>query len=116
MRKFCYACLYVFVLVACGATRNDQLLQAVTFSYGHYCPSDVRQLLEDGADVNARNAEGYTPLLNAYGIFQSLFEDDDQIEDAVELVRLLLAHGADVKACTPQGYNALDLALGQISQ
>ena len=114
MRKFCYACLYVFVLVACGATRNDQLLQAVTFSYGHYDPSDVRQLMEDGADVNARNAEGYTPLLNAYGISQSLFEDDEQIEDAVELVRLLLAHGADVKACTPKGHNALNLALGQI--
>ena len=107
-------CLYAFVLVACGATRNDQLLQAVTFSYGNYGPADVRQLLEDGADVNARNAEGYTPLLNAYGISQSLFEDDDQIEDAVESVRLLLAHGADVKACTPQGHNALDLALGQI--
>ena len=107
-------CLYVFVLVACGATRNDQLLQAVTFSYGNYGPADVRQLLEDGAEVNARNAEGLTPLLNAYGISQSLFEDDDQIEDAVESVRLLLAHGADVKACTPQGHNALDLALGQI--
>lgn len=114
MKRFCYTCLFALVLVACSATRDARLLEAVTFSYGNYGPADVRQLLEDGAEVNARNAEGLTPLLNAYGISQSLFEDDDQIEDAVESVRLLLAHGADVKACTPQGHNALDLALGQI--
>ena len=41
------------MLVACGATRNDQLLQAVTFSYGNYGPSDVRQLLAAGADVSS---------------------------------------------------------------
>lgn len=114
MKRICYICLFALVLVACSATRDARLLEAVTFSYGNYGPADVRQLLEDGADVNARNAEGYTPLLNAYGISQSLFEDDDQIEDALESVRLLLAHGADVKARTPQGHNALDLALGQI--
>ena len=53
MKRFCYTCLFALVLVACGATRNDQLLQAVTFSYGNYGPSDVRQLLAAGADVSS---------------------------------------------------------------
>ena len=47
MKRICYTCLFALVLVACSATRDARLLEAVTFSYGNYGPADVRQLLED---------------------------------------------------------------------
>ena len=101
------------LLVACGSARNAELLKAVSFEYGNWDAADVARLLDAGADVNARDAEGRTPLLNAYGVGCDLFEDDPRQEEAAESLNLLLAAGADVQARTPEGHNALDLALCQ---
>ncbi len=57
-------------------------------------------LLENGADVNARNVTGMTPL--HWAVYLG-FQDDDVIE-------LLLEAGADVNAKTKEGQTPVDLA------
>lgn len=104
-------CLCGCCVVSCGVSRDTQLQQAVTFGFGDWCSADVCRLLDEGAEVNARDEKGYTPLLNAYGIGCGMFDDEPQHEEAVASLKLLLAHGADVQVRTPQGHNALDLAL-----
>ena len=56
-------------------------------------------LLDKGMDVNARGAEGLTPLMNA------------AMRDSGEMVRWLLRHGGDPQAVTEDGYSALMLAV-----
>ena len=51
----------------------------------------VRQALEDGADVNARDANGFTPLMLAVGARQ-------ETDPNIEIARLLIYHGANVHA------------------
>ena len=51
----------------------------------------IRQALENGADVNARDADGYTPLMLAVGAKHG-------VNPNAEIVRLLIRHGADVRA------------------
>lgn len=55
----------------------------------------VRQMVENGANVNSKNESGVTPLMNASGMGNK------------EIVELLLAKGADVNAKTPGNYTAL---------
>jgi ankyrin repeat protein len=69
-------------------------------SGGHYFKdgSAFRLLLEHGADINAQNQAGRTPLHRA------------SFNGAVEVVRLLLEHGADVEVKDKYGKTALQLA------
>ena len=60
--------------------------------------SVVRLLLERGADINARDATGWTPLHQA------------SYSGAVEVVRLLLENGADVEAKVYDGRTVLQIA------
>jgi ankyrin repeat protein len=58
-----------------------------------------RRLLEAGADPDARQQVGYTPLMSA------------ALRGNEELVELLLAHGADPRIVADDGKTARDLAL-----
>jgi ankyrin repeat protein len=51
----------------------------------------VRQALENGADVNVRDSDGYTPLMLAVGAKHGTNPN-------AEITRLLIHHGTDVRA------------------
>jgi ankyrin repeat protein len=59
----------------------------------------VKQLLDEGADVNAKNKDGLTGLMHAAW------------KGHKEVVKLLLESGADVNAKDECGWTALKLAL-----
>ncbi len=61
--------------------------------------SMVRRLLDEGADPNARDDIGWTPLMRAAE------------EGFVTIARLLLDKGADANATDDEGWTAKDIAL-----
>jgi uncharacterized protein len=58
----------------------------------------VRLLIEHGADVNARQQNGFTPLQGAAG------------SGSLDIMELLLQHGADPAALDDEGRTAADVA------
>ena len=57
----------------------------------NYELDEVKQLIEEGVDVDSRDEFGGTPLMYACAVRKSEFGIDN-----VDIVRLLLDHGADV--------------------
>jgi hypothetical protein len=103
---------------------NSQLIEASNLD-------EVKLLLTKGADVNAKDSEGKTPLMNAayYGkkeIAKFLLENGANVnaryvdgctaliwaagEGEAEVLEILLKHGADVHAAERNGYTALMIA------
>lgn len=71
---------------------------------GH--PETVKLLIEKGADVNGRNAWGFTPLhLSVIGP-----RDIPPDKGHLQVTQLLMEHGADVNARDEYGRNVLKLA------
>jgi ankyrin repeat protein len=65
----------------------------------------VKYLVEEqGADVNARDYEGFTPLHHAAS------------RGDVELIRYLVDHGADVTALSRKGQTTADMANGPVQR
>ena len=83
-------CLAVSCLLA-ACDGNTPLMTEVM----HGRVDDARTMIEQGADVNARNNYGWTALSHAARIGN------------VELVRLLIAHGADVNVQDESGWTPL---------
>src|SRR5207245_9142204 len=68
-------------------------------------PTAVKFLVEElGADVNARDHNGYTPLHHA-----ASRGDND-------LIRYLISKGADVKAVSRTGQTTVDMANGPVQR
>jgi uncharacterized protein len=95
--------------IAADPSVNEQLLQAVV----NGSPERVKSLLEQGADVNAKDEYGHTVLMNATGPKSGNFDDTDVKDDGrgkpanPEVVKLLLDRGADVNAMTETGFTIL---------
>ncbi len=63
------------------------------------CRKTAKDMIDNGADVNAKFDNGYTPLLLAI-----------KKKNKLKMIRMLLNKGADIDARTDQGYTALMLA------
>ncbi len=79
---------------AVDCTGNTPLLMSLSMSMPSIDPALVKTLLEKGADVNAANTYGQTPLMHA-------------VWEGPELVSLLLQKGADPHAKDKEGKTAL---------
>lgn len=93
----CLSCAELVVDVVAPTTFNGQLINMARRND----VAVVRFLLDRGAELNARNNQGQTPLMAAAS---SEFYP-------VDVVRFLIERGADVNAATPAGVTALSLAL-----
>jgi len=71
---------------------------ALNFAATHGHTEIVQLLIAKGADVNAKDEDGFTALMNASAYRHK------------EVVQLLLANKADVNAKTRQGFTALSIA------
>ncbi|KAG4098229.1 ankyrin [Neocallimastix lanati (nom. inval.)] len=77
-----------------GNKKITPLMMASGKGYTDY----VRLLIENGADVNARDSKNFTPLMFATQC------------DNKSIIELLVEHGADVNAVSKDSYTALILA------
>jgi len=84
------------VMVGCGNPEADRALR-VAIREGNI--EAAKQAIDDGADVNAKDKRGQTPLLNAAPPMGHK-----------EIIELLIAKGADVNAKTESGWNPLHRA------
>lgn len=110
-----------------GANPNDELNDAVIAAD----PTRIDYLLSRGADINARDKQGATPLINAVRkndlqTAQLLLDRHADVNhddrdgwtpvlyaawaNYADMVKLLTAKGADVEALTPDGRTALSIA------
>lgn len=94
----------VVIVIGCGGTPGEKLLKAA--KEGDV--QEVKGLLDKGADVNARDERGYTPL-------HELIPWGKTENNRTEIASLLIEAGADVNARTEEGNTPLHLAAGRDS-
>jgi ankyrin repeat protein len=85
----------MFSAVVCSAGINDELRSAVEKND----IKKVKELIAKGADVNAKDNHGTTPLM-----FAALME-------RAEAAKVLIEKGADVNAKDPEGWTPLIFAI-----
>jgi len=84
-------------------TKNNVLLGVIE-NWSEFSDIDlVKIILASGADVNARNYDGNTPLI--------LAADIDDSENSIDLIELLIKAGADVNAADDYGWTPLLIAV-----
>lgn len=91
-----FALIFTLAISACG-NKNDSLVRSA--KEGRL--QDVRELLKQGADVNAKTDSGATALMWACFFGK------------VEVAEVLLSNGADVNARDDKGWTALMAAAEQ---
>lgn len=93
----------VALLIAAGADVEYQapvsLLAALHGAVAGKCVASARHLLAAGANIDAKQHGGYTPLMAAAA------------NGLIEMLRLLLEHNADTAITDDQGHTARDQAL-----
>ena len=134
MKKFTLSLAVILVIASCAyASPTSDLFRAVKNE--HSTPQDVRIPIRQGAELNHRNNNGWTPLdlaamnPNADVIYTFLKEGDQEIRinmrdefgntalmkaayynDNPEVVKILIDFGADVNIQNDNGQTALDFA------
>ena len=84
------------------------LMQAIS-DYPSVPIEKIKDMIDAGADVNARDAHGNTPLMYA----RSIAYFSHEMESALPLVKLMVESGADVYALNGDGMNILEQAACQ---
>lgn len=132
MREKKYFYFIVLVMLISGGctevTNDEQLINVSGFGWSN----TVKEFLAKGADVNARNKDGVTPLMNAaengdpvtvqllldHGALVNMQDDIGQTAIFIaaaqgngRVVEVLLAAGADIDMCNSDGYSPLLTAL-----
>ena len=99
-----------------GVVEPAELDRALFLAVEHMHPDIMRLLLSHGADVNARDEFGQTPLHLALDIevehSKYLYDVEGiDVPPTAEISGILLEHGADVDARTERGETPLQWAL-----
>ena len=76
------------------------------FGGGELLRQMIKHLVKNGADVNLKNREGYTPLFMI--VYNFYFHDD-----FAELVELFVKKGAKIDELDKDGKTALELVYGK---
>ena len=84
---FVFLFLLLLTLFAGQASAADTKTEELLETAGKAGPEEVRQLIRAGADVNAKNKDGMTPLMLAAGNNPN-----------PEVLKVLIEAGADVNA------------------
>ncbi len=92
--RWLYAVLAILLVAGCGRKPQDTA-EALRQAMAHADIAEVKSLIAGGADVNARDATGKTPLFHGNA----------------EVVQLLIAHGADINVQDRWGFTPLHAAL-----
>ena len=79
------------------------------YEFTYISTGTIESILSDGANVNARNQEGRTPLHSAVNWKRSAIREED-VPVIIEIVELLLTNGADINARDNNGMTPLDIA------
>ncbi len=95
MKHLLLTTIAAVVLVGCGPSETDH---AVLDAAEKGNIEAVKQAIADGADVDAKDSDGWTPLHNA------------ALKGHKEIVELLIAKGVDVNAKGRSGWTPLHFA------
>ena len=101
MKRFVSILVFVFSLfIVSQVSAAESLVSKNADWWKEATPEVVEQMIKNGADVNARDRFGFTPLLFA-------IRDNKNLA----VVKMLLEHGADVNSKTDHDLTALMMAV-----
>ncbi|RPJ23013.1 MAG: hypothetical protein EHM35_17705, partial [Planctomycetaceae bacterium] len=112
MRTGILRCTALLLLLAAGCKKeSDDVMKPLHRAVANGDANEVQFLLRQGADVDAKDSSGKTPLLIAasYRRHPSLVASEGPKDK--EMVSLLLDHGAYINATDKWGYSVLHRAL-----